>query len=47
MYEEILEGFVKKRKDPLTSDEIISIIFNAGLTDKQMISIMSDLRAKI
>ena len=45
LYQEIIDGF-KSRKDPLSTDEVISIILNAGLTDTQMELILKNLRIK-
>ena len=42
--EEIIEEFVTKRKDLLSPDEVISIVLNAGISENQMHSILSDLR---
>ena len=41
LYEEIIEEFVTiKRKDPLSPDEVISIVLNAGISENQMHSIL-------
>ena len=37
LYEEIIEEFVTKRKDPLSPAEVISIVLNAGISENQTV----------
>ena len=46
LFQEVIDEFVRNRKDPLRTHEVSSIVFNTELTYSQVLIIIDDLKAK-